>query len=128
MKNLMMTDNLIDIVFNDCDKAILDQHRSIDSNYTVDKHTIHVSTMATAWKHQSYDNQPLYTDEQMLEIFKYVITEMKQLAIREIRSGISDIILTVESISSNPKYYKQLQHSIIKYGYEFEIFITIHLI
>lgn len=127
MKNLNMTDNLIDIVFKDCDKAIL-EYCTIDSHYTFDNHNIHISTMATAWKHQSYIKQPPYTDEQMLDIFKYVITEMKQLAIREIRSGISDIILTVESISSNPKYYKQLQHSIIKYGYEFEIFITIHLI
>lgn len=123
-----MSDNLMDIVFKDCDKAILDHNRSFDTKYTFNNHDILVSTMATAWKHQSYNNHPEYTDEQMIEIFKYVITEMKQLAIREIRNGMNDIILTIESISSNEKYYKQLQHSIIKYGYEFEIFIRINLL
>jgi hypothetical protein len=84
--------------------------------------------MATTWKHQSYDNHSSFTCENMIEIFKYVIAEMKQNALNEIRNGISDIVLTVDSILSNRKYYKKLQHSIIKYGYEFELYITVELL
>jgi hypothetical protein len=123
-----MSTNLIDIVFSHCDDAFLHLEKSIDVKYIIDNNDVLISTMATTWKHQSYDNHSSFTCENMIEIFKYVIAEMKQNALNEIRNGISDIVLTVDSILSNRKYYKKLQHSIIKYGYEFELYITVELL
>jgi hypothetical protein len=123
-----MSDNFIDIVFSHCDEAIVQLDKSIDFKYRTDEHEIHISTMATYWKHQSYHHHSPFNTDQMIDIFKYVIAEMKQNAFNEIRNGISDILLTIGSVFSNPKYYKKLQHSIIKYGYEFEIYITVELL
>lgn len=123
--------NLIDTIFNDCLNAI--EH--IDSTTAYVYHIKHddqlldlkIESNASIWRHQSYQNQPYPTSKQIIDIFIYVIAETKQMIINEIRNGISDILLTVESIISNPKYYKKIQHSIIKYGYEFELYITIEL-
>lgn len=127
-KKIIMSNNLIDIIFRQCEDAIMCLHKSFDTKYTFNNNVILISTVPTVWKHQSFDNHPDYTTEQLIDIFKYVIAETKQIALNEIRNGISDIILTVDSILSNRRYYKKLQHSIIKYGYEFELYITVELL
>lgn len=131
MKHLQMNDNLLDIVFKDCDKAISNNYEKIVSTYIFDDRELKITTKAYNCEHVSIDrlsNTSLYTNEQMREIYIYVIAELKQLAIREIRSGISDIVFTVESVASNPCYYKRLSYYIVKYGHEFGIDISVKLI
>jgi hypothetical protein len=133
MKNMDITDNnFIDVLFKDCESSFyqLDsnlqfKHTFIDDNID---YTIYMTSTASITPHQSYNDQPYPTTNQIHEIFNYVSAELKQNVINEIRNGINDIVLTLLCVKLNPKYYKKLQHSIIKNGYEFELYIITELL
>lgn len=132
MKTIQMNDNLIDIVFWDCDKAISNISENIESTYVFNNRELKITVKACEWDYYGTDDlnyiPPPYTYEQMKEVYIYVISELKQLAIREIRSGISDNVLTFEAILSNPSYRKSLDYSIVKYDSEFSMYINVKLI
>jgi hypothetical protein len=116
--------DLINIVFKHYETSI---DSTTYSTYMIEHAIINVSIKLSCVKHKSYDNHPTFNASQMMEVFNYVISEMKQHEINIIRNGINDIVLTVESILSNKKYYKHLIHSSVKYGYEFIVDVKVEL-
>ena len=122
---------LIDFVFQHVDSykdsnIYKEGNDSFNYNINILNINLSISINISYHKHESYIEQPFFSKEQMHQIFNYVIAEMKQIEINTIRNDINDIVITTSSILKNNNFFKRLHHSIIKYGYEFEIYVIIN--
>lgn len=119
--------NFIYLVFKDYVECI---NKINTFKYKFNDKPIEITTFLYYSKHKSWEEyrHPKFTYNQTIEIYNHIISELKEIAFNEIRNGVNDIVLTVQSLSDNKNYYKILHHSMVKYGYEFEATITIELL